>query len=167
MAETRSIGLKSIKIGAVANDGGMGTALTALGETFKGSASLETADGQVTPFETEESSDPVEQFEEKGITTLKWSIINLDPAALVRVLGGKVDDNDDTKWLAPSEVPVIEASIEVITRFNKKIEIVRARVRARFMWNLTRTDIAQVAITATLLQPTKAGVAPYTISDAA
>ena len=137
MAEKRSIGLKSIKLGAVAADGGMGTSLSALGVTFRGSAILETAEGTVTPFFSEEDADPVEEVEEKGTTTLKWSLMNLDPDALAKCRGGTVTGTGDAKkWNAPVDVPVIEQSIEIVTAFGRKIEIPRARIRARLVWNL-------------------------------
>jgi Rieske Fe-S protein len=164
MSEKRSIGLKSIKIGAIANDGGMGTALAALGETFRGTGILETEDGSVTEFFTEESADPVEVVEEKGKTTLKWTIINLEPTAMVKCLGGTVSGTNNEKWSAPSDVPVIEQSIEVVTPSGVKVEIPRTKIRARIVWNLARTEVAQVSITATVLTPNKTGVAPYTIS---
>jgi hypothetical protein len=165
MAEQRSIGLKSIRLGAIASDGGMGTSLTALGVTFRGTATLETAEGTVNDFFSEENSDPEEIIEEKGTTTLKWSIINLDPAALARCLGGSVTgDAGEEKWNAPDDVPEIEQSVEIVTSFGVKVEIPRAKIRARLVWNLSRTDIAQVSITATVLRPEKASAAALTIS---
>lgn len=165
MAEKRSVGLKSIKLGAIAADGGMGTSLAALGVTFRGTATMETAEGQVFQFFSEENSDPEVEVFEKGITTVKWAIINLDPDALVKCLGGTVTGAGDAKkWSAPDDPPAIEQSIEIQTAFGRKIEIPRAGIRARFTWNLSRSEIAQVAITATILKPEKSGLAPYSIT---
>ena len=170
MAEVRSVGLKSIKLGDIAEDGGMGENLEVLGVTFRGTANLTTEEGTVTNFFSEENSDPEESVEEKGLTNLAWSIINLEAEKLQKCLGGTVvPATADTPavWKSPADVVNIEQSIEVLTAFGLKIEIPRARIRARINWNLARTEIAQVAITATVLKPTKAGVAPYSISKAA
>jgi hypothetical protein len=170
MAEVRSVGLKSIKLGDIAVDGDMGTALEELGVTFRGTASLTTEDGTVTDFFSEENADPEESVEEKGLTKLAWSTINLDPEALARCLGGTVvpaAGDTPAVWKAPADVVNIEQSIEVLTAFGLKIQIPRAQIRARINWNLARTEIAQVAITATVLKPTKAGVAAYSISKVA
>ncbi|GHT15043.1 hypothetical protein AGMMS4956_14160 [Bacteroidia bacterium] len=170
MAEVRSVGLKSIRIGEIANDGDMGTVLEALGVTYKGTASLTTEEGTTTDFFSEENVYPEESVKEPGTTKLAWNIINLDPEALQKCLGGDVvaaDGDNPAVWKAPADVVNIEKSIEVLTAFGMKIQIPRANISATMQWNLARTEIAQVAIVATVLKPAKEGVAPYSVSKVA
>ena len=170
MARRASIGLKSIKMGNIAPDGAMGAALTALDATFQGTASLVQEEGQRTDFFCEELVDPVETVVVPGATTLKWSIVDFTPSTLARVLGGSATGTgDDALWEAPDSVDLreFEQSIEIVTNYDLKIEIPRAKVTALINWNLSRTEIAKVDITARVLQPTAAGVPRITISKTA
>jgi N12 class adenine-specific DNA methylase len=79
-----SIGLKSLKMGEIAADGGMGTALTDFGGTFKGTATLTQEDAQKTEFYVDEMPDPVIVSAQPGKKTLAFTVINLDPDNLER-----------------------------------------------------------------------------------
>ena len=83
MAEKRTIGLKSIKIGAIGVDGAMGTVLAALGVTDEGSATFTKEADEVKEFFCEESDDPIEMVTKKGKTTVEWAIVDFTPATLV------------------------------------------------------------------------------------
>lgn len=166
--EVRSIGLKSIKMGDIAPDGGMGTELTPLGVTYRGTAQFTTEENTTHEFWSEETAFVPEESitSEKGITQLRWNIINLEADALRRILGGTKSAVDQF-WEAPRDIVETEQSIEVITASDVKLEIVRAKIIARFVWNLTRTDIAQVEITARVLTPLKADTPPYRLGKIA
>lgn len=164
MAEKRSIGVASIAMGAIAADGDMGTTLTALGVTYKDSADLQQEDAQVTDIESEENDDPEESISIKGKTTLKWSIMDMTPETLVKVLGGTVTGTAPaTKWNAPATVESIERSIKVTAKNGVIYEIPRAKINAKLNVKLSKTGVALVDITATVMTPTKAGVLPITI----
>lgn len=164
MAEKRSIGVASIAMGAIAGDGDMGTTLTALGVTYKDSADLQQEEAQVTDIESEENDDPEESISIKGKTTLKWSIMDMTPETLVKVLGGVVTGTaPNTKWTAPATVEKIERSIKVTAKNGVIYEIPRAKINAKLNVKLSKTGVALVDITATVMTPTKAGVAPITI----
>jgi hypothetical protein len=83
------IGVSAIKIGAIAGDGGMGTSLSAGGDTVAGSASLVTEEGTKTDFNIEEADDPVYSIlSEKGKITLAWSTYANDANSLEKFFGG-------------------------------------------------------------------------------
>lgn len=168
MSEKRTIGLKSIKIGDIAVDGGMGTVLAALGITYEGTATLIQDDPEVTEFFAEELDDPIEILEKKGSVKIEFAITDFEPATLAKVLGGLVSGvapND--KWEAPTDMPSIEKSIEIITKKDVKFEIVRARIVAKLDVNLSKKEMGLVRISATIMVPTKAATAPMTISKVA
>lgn len=169
MAEKRSIGLQSLKIGDIASDGGMGNTLSVLGVTYKDSCELTQEDPEITNIECEESDDPVETIEVIGARTLKWSIMDYNPQTLVKVLGGEVTGTgtevDPYIWNAPSSSPSIEKSIELVSKSGVKFQIPRAKIMAKLNAKIVKNGVALVDITAKVLTPTKSGVAPIMITQ--
>lgn len=166
MAELRTIGVKSIKIGAVGNDGGMGATLAALGVTYQGTAKLSKAEDTSKEFFCEESDDPIEIVVTKGVTTIEWAIVDWTPSVLVKVLGGTVDTTTPAKpiWNAPAQAPSLEYSIEIITLKDLKITVPRAQLLTSIDTSLGRDNLGSVQIKAKVLTPTKANTAPISIS---
>ena len=168
MAEKRSIGIKTLKMGAIAVDGGMGTSLALIAKTYRDSAELIQEDPEITDIECEEDDDPVESLEKLGVRTLKFSIMDYDPATLVKVLGGTVTGagttGDPYVWNAPTTPPNIEQSIEIESKTGVKFEIVRGKVMAKLNARLVKNGVALVDVTAKILTPTKAETAPLKIT---
>lgn len=166
----RSLGLATLKLGNIAGDGGMGTSLTAIGDTVQDTAVLSNDENQLTDFFSEEQDDPVESIvSQKGKFTLSWSSYNVDPDIMVKLFGGtKTGDGGVTpyKWAAPASIPDVEQSIELVDKKGNKIEIVRAKLTSKLQWNFKKTALAQIDIVATVLTPTKANTAPYSITYA-
>lgn len=158
-------GLKSLKMGAIAEDGGMGTALTELGGTLEGSATLVTEDGETTSINTEESDTPVIQFNTPGETRVVFDIVDMDPANLARVLGGTVTGvGDAAVFNAASGGVDIEQSLEIVTKNNFKWEFPRVKVTGKLNANLSKKDVYKVTVTCVVLKPTKTGVSPFSYS---
>src|SRR5688572_16446799 len=108
MAKT-AVGLTTLKMGAIAGDGGMGTSLTQLGHTVADTAVLSTEQGTTTDFKVEEQDDPVYSIQsEKGRTTLAWSSYDVDAETLVRLFGGTRTAGPPEVWEAPASTPEIE-----------------------------------------------------------
>ncbi len=168
MAEKRTIGLKSIKVGDVGADGGMGTVLTPLGVTYKDSATLTKESDAVEEFFAEEVDDPIEVEVTKGKTTIEWAIVDFAPDTLAKVLGGEVTGagtpEDPKVWNAPAQGVIIERSIEMITKRNVKVEITRGSLSTSIDWSLGKSAMGQVKIKAQVLTPTKEGESSMRIS---
>ncbi len=163
--ERITIGLKSLKIGDIESDGGMGLSLAAVGNTFESTAILSQEEGETTDFFVEETDDPVESLSVKGATTLEWAILDMTPDTLVKVMGGTVSGTgDQAVWSGPADIPEIEQSIELISKKNIKYEITRARIQARLDVNFSKKEAGLVRIKAKVLTPTKEGEAPIRIS---
>lgn len=167
MAEIRSIGLTSIKLGDIAVDGGMGTSLTVLGVTYQDTAELVQDDPEITEIFSEENDEPEEVLESKGPARLRWSIMNFDPDQVVRVLGGEVTGTTPKIWNAPLAKDPVELSIEVITKTGLKIEIPRAKINAKINWQFRKKGVGLIDIEARILTPTKAATAPFTVQKMA
>ncbi len=82
-------GLAALKISDVASDGGMGTALTTIGETVSGTATMTTEDNTVTDFTIEESDSPIESIvSQAGKITFAASTYKVDYNTAKKLLGG-------------------------------------------------------------------------------
>jgi hypothetical protein len=88
-SKTKVFGLTSVKMGAIAGDGGMGTSLEAVGETVSGTASLTSEDNTVTDFNIEESDSPVESIVSQfGKLTFNWSSYDVGGRNMEKFFGG-------------------------------------------------------------------------------
>jgi hypothetical protein len=156
-------------MGAVAVDGGMGTTLAAIGKTYRDSAELIQDDPEITDIECEEDDDPVETIEKLGGRTLRFSIMDYQPATLVKVLGGAVTGAGTAispyVWNAPTTSPNIEQSIEIVSKSGVKFEIPGAKIMAKINVRLVKNGVALVDIQAKVLTPTKADTAPIMVTD--
>lgn len=161
-----AVGLKTLKMGAIAGDGGMGATLTTVGYTVADTCTLTTEEGQTTDFKVEEQDDPIYSIvSEKGKRTLNWSIYDVDVDVLVLFFGGTKTVGPPDVWDAPASEAELEKSIEIVTKNDWKVEIPRAKIVAKFQWNFQKTKLAQIDITATILVPTKANTAPIKITE--
>lgn len=172
--KTRSIGLKAVLVAPVNPAGGMPEALAALGKTFKGTASFNTEADQSQDFYSEEVPTAPEEsvVTEAGLKQLKWNLMEWDNQGLVQVFGGSTKEADVTidgktysveKYIAPRDSVTIELAIRAISRYNVVIDIPRAQIVARFVWNMTQTEIAQIEITAKALAPNGAEDGVYEV----
>jgi hypothetical protein len=160
MAELYAVGITSIKIGAIAGDGGMGTSLTSLGSTFEGTVNFEQDDAAVTEFYSEEADDPIYQSKKAGLKKFNWAIVDWTPENMVRGFGGTVTGSGESAvWHSPSTLPTVEMSVEIITTSLTKYEITRASLVAKISASLGRSSMGQMPIVATVLAPTKVGEA--------
>ncbi len=138
MAETkqniRSVGLKAALFGDVNKEGGMPAEMKQLARTMKGTASFTTEADTVTNFYCEEEPTvPVETVAKAQEVTIEGKKYTVD------------------KFKAPRDVVQIEKALRVLTRYNVVIDIPRAKILARFIWNLAADQIAQIEITATAM----------------
>ena len=158
MAEKRILGVGQIALGDIAADGGVATTFTPLGVTYKDTAEITQEEGEDIIHDCEELDDPIEVIPTKGKTTIKWSIVDFTPDTLIKVLGGtKTGTAPNTKWEAPDAATVIEKSVEITDKRGAKITFPRVSIKAAINYKLAKSGIAQVAITGTVLQPTKTG----------
>lgn len=83
------LGLVTIKIAPVANDGGMGTELVTIGDTVKDSCVFSEGDPTKQEFFVEEQDDAIESIiTQKGIESVSWSTNNLHGRNLSLIFGG-------------------------------------------------------------------------------
>ena len=165
MAEIRTFGVKSIKIGDVGVDGGMGNSLSVIGDgnTLEGTASFVKEEDEEVEFFAEEHDDAIESILKKGKAILEFAIVDFTPSTLVKVLGGTVNATSGA-WEAPAVAAEIEQSVEVITKRDVKIELTRAKISATIDWPLSKEELGKVTVRARVLAPTKVDTPAYTIN---
>jgi len=83
-----TFGLQNVKMGPIAGDGGIGSALDNVGETVSGTCEMTTTDPTITDITIEESDSPIESIVQPGISQLAWSTYNVEGANLVKFFGG-------------------------------------------------------------------------------
>lgn len=156
------IGLKKFLMGDVAGDGGMGAVLTELGPTVVDTALLTSEAPTTTDFPVEEYDTPFYSQVTPGKDTLTLSVYDVEPASLVRVLGGtvSVDASGNNVWEAPLESPQIEQSCRLITQKNGIVDIPRGKISATKQFNFRKSALFQVDISIDILKPEKEGVSP-------
>ncbi len=147
-----------------------------LARTYKGTASFTTEADTIQDFSCEEEPNaPVESVpSEPGLKQIKLNFLEWDNATLISVFGGTESATEETvtiegktysvkKYKAPKDMVKVEQSVRVVTFSNVVIEIPRALITARFVWNLTRSDIAQIEVTARALAPIGVNDAIYQV----
>jgi len=153
-------------VGAIANDGGPGTALTELfGDTVPGTAVLETTEASTQDITIEESDDPIETITtEPQRWTLAFHSYNLSPEVLQTLFGGTVTSG---VWEAPDKAPSVEMTVQVETMSSMVITMPRVKLTAKMTMNFDKTQLGRIEITGTVLNPTKEGVGKISIGDPA
>jgi len=162
----RSVGLSAILFGDVTDGGAkMPEEMKQLARTLKGTATFTTEQDQTQEFFCEEEPDaPVESvISEKGLKNLTFNILEWDNAVLKTLFGGKevdgkIKDLSSTehnvkKFIPPKDYVEVEKALRVLTPYKVGFDIPRAKILARFQWNLTRTEIAQIEVTARCMAP--------------
>lgn len=158
MAEIRSFGLQSIKIGDMQPDGTLDN-LESLGVTYQDTAELVRDEPEVAEEYSEENDEPEEIFLIKGPGRINFSILNIDPAVAVKVMGGTAVGNPAT-WKEPTDTPVIEKGIQIVTKTGLTITCPRCRISARPNWQFRKRGVMVTPVVARIMNPGIEGVAP-------
>ncbi len=91
---TLNIALLKLEVGDIESDGGVATSFAALGRTFKDTASITQEDAETFEFECEEEDEPIASvLVKKGVTTIKWELVDWDASVLQKLFGGSVQRN--------------------------------------------------------------------------
>lgn len=153
MSGTITRGLLKIELADLAVDGGEGSAYAALGLTTRDSLQVTTEDPTIDDILAEEVDDPVDITETAGKTTINFTVINPNLQTFQKVFGGTVSAG---KWTPPATPIALEQSIKITPRKGLIYTFPRCSVLPKLDANFTRGQASGLAITATVLKPTKA-----------
>lgn len=168
MAEKKIWGLKSITIGDIAVDGGMGTVLTEIfGATVKGTAVLESTEPTIEDIEIEESDLAYDSIVTEGAEiNLRASTYNVSAATMKKLFGGTITGTAPYEtWTAPvdGQTVTIEQSVVAETRTGIKFNFVRMKLIGTLEVTFQKERLGQINWTGKVLIPTKAATAPWSI----
>lgn len=168
--------MKKILLGDVVLTGGMPAEsdMVQIGRTYKGTANFTTEADTIKDFWCEEEPGvPVDSITtEFGLKNLVFNVLEWDNESLVRIFGGAtkpvtavIDGESRTveKYVPPANAVEIEQALRAISLRKTGIDIPRAKIMARFIWALTREEIAQIEITARALAPFAATDGAYEV----
>jgi hypothetical protein len=167
-AKLITLGLTKIEIGDILPDGSMGTTLSQIGYTDKDSCVFSSEDPQETEIEVEEVDDAIDIITKGGKKTLKFTLADPDETALALLMGGEgVATPGAESYTAPATFPIIEQSIKVTPNKGLILSIPRARIVAKWSGNFSKTANLKVEVVATVMTPTKSGLAPFSTTRVA
>lgn len=161
-AHKRVFGLKSITIGDIAGDGGMGTTLTELiGDTVPGSALLENTDSTYEDIFSLEQSIAIESIKTaEGSWILHFNTYNTSEEVFALLYGGTVSGTGATKkWASATSIPIVEKSVKIETVGGAIFSMPRVSLRGKATLNFDKGGLGIIEITGAVLQPTKANTA--------
>lgn len=153
-------GLATAKIGAIAADGSMGTTLDKLGKIKEGSFKVNHAEGDKTEFKVEETDTPIFVRQKEGTLSFEFEIHDADADTFKKVWGGTVDATTK-KYTPPKKLLPIEQSFQAIPEYGYGFDVPRAQISARFSDAMGKDSLLGVIVTATVLEPTKDGLAKF------
>ena len=119
-------------------------------------------DPQETEIEVEEVDDPIDIITLGGKKTLKFTLADPDETALALLMGGTgVATPGSESYTAPDTFPITEKSIKVTPTKGLILSIPRARIVAKFNGVFSKSANFKVDVVATVMTPTKSGLAPF------
>lgn len=156
-----TLGLSKIEIGAIANDGGMGTTLSQLGYTYQDTCTMTQEDPETNEFYAEEEDDPVVAISKAGKISFAFSLMNPSPEAMVELMGGTASKSstsasENDTWEAPNSTVQIEKSVKITPLQGYTISVPRMKITAKINAEFQKSGIFLVEVSGTILTPTKA-----------
>ncbi|MDB9158967.1 hypothetical protein [Parabacteroides distasonis] len=153
------LGVKTVKYGTPAVDGGMATLLDKQVAPYKESVTFEDEEGEVVKHFFEGARYPFLTVYSAAGTTFKFSI-PMDNDSLKEWMGGEIVKG---QWQAPRGNFQATKSLELMTEFDIPISIPKATCYGVRRFGQKTTDISLIEISAIVELPEKTDLSPMTI----
>ena len=153
------LGVKTVKYGTPAADGGMATLLDKQVAPYKESVTFEDEEGEVVKHFSEGARYPFLTIYSAAGTTFKFSV-PMDNDSLKEWMGGEIVKG---QWQAPRGNFQATKSLELMTEFDIPISIPKATCYGVRRFGQKTTDISLIEISAIVELPEKADLSPMTI----
>ncbi len=153
-------GLTAIRIGNVAGDGGPGTSLNRLGDTYRDSAvTMVESDPTIDRLYAHEHDDPLDTEITKGETPFIFSVVDPDIDTLVAIFGGaKTGSGDSATYHMPSSKAIKNQTVEITPKKGLQVTIPNAALYGKINADFARAGVVVIDMVAEPQKPTKAGV---------
>jgi hypothetical protein len=154
-----SIDIKTLKIGAVAVDGGMGTTLTEPGEILEKTVKVNMADDVVTRFKSIKGNSVLAGIQ-LGDIDVAFDIMTFDVEVIQDLCGGTlVGTAPNQMWHFPKGTPpIIEKSVEIVDSEGATWEMARTQISAKLVGAFSTSEPNLVRVKGMVFDPTKAAV---------
>ena len=153
------LGVKTVKYGTPAADGGMATLLDKQVAPYKESVTFEDEEGEVVKHFSEGARYPFLTVYSAAGTTFKFSV-PMDNDSLKEWMGGEIVKG---QWQAPRGNFQATKSLELMTEFDIPISIPKATCYGVRRFGQKTTDISLIEISAIVELPEKTDLSPMTI----
>ena len=153
------LGVKTVKYGTPAADGGMATLLDKQVAPYKESVTFEDEEGEVVKHFSEGARYPFLTVYSAAGTTFKFSV-PMDNDSLKEWMGGEIVKG---QWQAPRGNFQATKSLELMTEFDIPISIPKATCYGVRRFGQKTTDISLIEISAIVELPEKADLSPMII----
>jgi len=153
------LGVKTVKYGTPAADGGMATLLDKQVAPYKESVTFEDEEGEVVKHFFEGARYPFLTVYSAAGTTFKFSV-PMDNDSLKEWMGGEIVKG---QWQAPRGNFQATKSLELMTEFDIPISIPKATCYGVRRFGQKTTDISLIEISAIVELPEKTDLSPMTI----
>ena len=153
------LGVKTVKYGTPAADGGMATLLDKQVAPYKESVTFEDEEGEVVKHFSEGARYPFLTIYSAAGTTFKFSV-PMDNDSLKEWMGGEIVKG---QWQAPRGNFQATKSLELMTEFDIPISIPKATCYGVRRFGQKTTDISLIEISAIVELPEKADLSPMAI----
>lgn len=165
MSEKVNYGLKvsGLKLGDLAEDGGVGTVLVSPGKVMKDTVEINPGDDTDTDFTEEGSSDPFLVVTENGVESGSFDIGTMDLEVVADLCGGTVTGISEAAYYASpiGKVPSIYKTLVLEPAVGDKWLYPRVKISAKRVGRFRAGELNVIRVTFKVMQPTKAGVSAF------
>lgn len=167
MALTKyAYGIASVKYGTPTGYSTMPGSLTQWAQTVQGSLTLSEEESTTKDFYVEETTTPVVSLvTEAGALSVTWRAYDLTPALLVIMKGGTAGvqgsgTSQYQTYAGPVTITTVDLALRITTTSGIIFDIFKASCLCRFDSSISREQLLEVEVTATVLDP-GSGTTPY------
>lgn len=155
-------GLTSIRVGNVAGDGGPGTSLAKLGNTYRESpVTMVEADPTIDRLYSHEYDTPLDTEITGGESPFVFSIVDPSIDTLVSVFGGvKTGSGDTATYNMPSRKSIKNQTVEISPRKGLQVTIVNGAFYAKINADFAKAGVVVLDCVVEPQLSTKTGTGP-------
>jgi hypothetical protein len=166
-AEKYAYGIASVEYGTPTGTATMPGSVTQWAQTVEGSFTLSEDESQTKDFKVEEVTTPVKSIvTEAGSLKIKWRAYDITPSLVAIMKGGTAGTEAGPPayltYDGPTSVAAKDLALRITTTNGVIFNIYKAACVGRFDGSLSRTDLLEMEVSATVLDPGNAG-SPYEI----
>lgn len=157
-------GLQKLEFGPIPDDGGVTTTWSKLGYTRRETFTFNSEDGDTTDFFAEESDTAIDSITVPGKETFEFDLMDYGLETLQKLFGGTVTGTGDNAiYNAPNKIEAKEWSCKITPEKGFVFTYPRVSIMPKLSGSFTKTELLQIHLVCTVLEPTKEGVTKWQV----